>query len=46
MREEASTSSQNLSINKEHAILIEHTEQTLVEYTKEDNNEAPGRRKR
>jgi hypothetical protein len=46
MREEASTSSQNLFVNKELAILIEHTEQTLVEYTKEDNNKAPGRSKR
>jgi hypothetical protein len=46
MREEASTSSQNLFVNKELAILIEHTEQTLVEYTKEDNNKAPRRSKR
>jgi hypothetical protein len=46
MRKEASASSQDLSINKEPTILIEHNEQTHVENTEEDDNEAPRRSKR
>jgi hypothetical protein len=46
MREEASTSSQDLSINKEPIVLIEHNEQTHVENIVEDDNEAPRESKR
>jgi hypothetical protein len=45
MREEASTSSQDLS-NKEPTILLEHNEQTHVENTEEDDNEVPRKSKR
>jgi hypothetical protein len=46
MREEASTTSSKLSVNKEPAVLIEHNECTHEENPEEDHNEALRRSKR
>jgi hypothetical protein len=46
MREEASTTSSDLSVNKEPTVLIEHNEHTYEENPKEDDNKALRRSKR
>jgi hypothetical protein len=46
MREEASMTSFELSVNKESAVLIKHNEHTHEENLEEDDNAALRRRKR